>query len=173
MTIMFNGILHFPPFLRKCRKKNLFHFFKITYSKKKVIKLLELHFLWFVFSISMFFANVYPTYINYKSTNIKKGKTKRIKIILTFSQYQWKKICNNLKQPSLPLPKIFFLEYYYDKISVCVKKHWTKWREYVKLMLLIKNVYLRCKKFSICLVMFWVGKCHSVRIGNFEFWVWF
>ena len=39
--------------------------------------------------------------------------------------------------------------------------------ENVKLMLLIKNVYLRCKKFSVCLVMFWVGL--EISIFGFDF----
>ena len=80
MTIMFNGILHFPPFLRKCRKKNLFHFLKKNYySNKKKIKFIRIA----LFVIQILYLNVFCQCLsnlhNYKSTNIKKGKTKRNK----------------------------------------------------------------------------------------------
>jgi len=57
----------------------------------------------------MFFANVYPTYINYKSTNIKKRKNKKNKNYTDFFSVSVKKkfatTQNNLPSHS---PKFFF-----------------------------------------------------------------
>jgi len=80
MTIMFNGILHFPPFLRKCCKKISFIFLKKNYySNKKKIKFIRIA----LFVIHILYLNVFCQCLsnlhNYKSTNIKKGKTKRNK----------------------------------------------------------------------------------------------
>ena len=155
----------FPLFWENVAKKISFIFLKrIIIQIKRKSNLLELHFLWFIFSISMFSANVYPTYTTTKVQILKKGKQKEINIILTFV------LSNQWKKNSPPL-KIFFFNILLTKF-LCIKNTEQN-GENVKLMLLIKNVYLRCKKFSVCLVMFWVGKCRSVWIRNFEFWVWF